>query len=51
MIQIENKEGVENLEKMLSQNKIDAVMIGPYDLSGSLGVLVILKMILLQIVA
>ena len=38
MIQIENKEGVNNLEKMLKQNKVDAVMIGPYDLSGSLGV-------------
>ena len=38
MIQIENKEGVENLESMLMQNKVDAVMIGPYDLSGSLGV-------------
>ena len=38
MVQIENKEGVDNLEDMLSHNKIDAVMIGPYDLSGSLGV-------------
>ncbi len=38
MIQIENKEGVENLEKILSHQTIDAVMIGPYDLSGSLGV-------------
>ena len=37
MIQIENKEG-EQFRKMLKQNKVDAVMIGPYDLSGSLGV-------------
>ena len=37
-IQIETKEGVENLEEILLLKKVDAVMIGPYDLSGSLGV-------------
>ena len=38
MIQIENKEGVENLDTILTHQPVDAVMIGPYDLSGSLGV-------------
>ena len=38
LIQIESKEGVENLEEIFrnSSNFIDGVMIGPYDLSGSL---------------
>ena len=38
VIQIENLRGANNLKKILSKKKeIDAVMIGPYDLSGSLG--------------
>ena len=38
LIQIESKNGVENLEEILKKNhkNIDGVMIGPYDLSGSL---------------
>ena len=36
--QIETIKGVENLEKILSCEQVDAVMIGPYDLSGSLGI-------------
>ena len=34
--QIESIEGVENIEKILALEEIDGVMIGPYDLSGSL---------------
>ena len=37
VIQIENLRGVNNLKKILLHKEIDAVMIGPYDLSGSLG--------------
>lgn len=36
--QIESKEGVENIEKILAKKEVDGVMIGPYDLSSSLGV-------------
>lgn len=35
---IETREGVENIEEILSVDGIDGVFIGPYDLSGSLGV-------------
>ncbi len=38
IIQIESIQGVENIEKILALEDIDAVMVGPYDLSGSLGV-------------
>lgn len=38
MIQVETVEGVENIEELASHPAVDAVMIGPYDLSGSLGV-------------
>ena len=38
VIQIESVEGVSNIEKLLSYDAVDAVMVGPYDLSGSLGV-------------
>ena len=38
MIQIESIEGVKNIESILSYDEIDGVMIGPYDISGSLGV-------------
>jgi 2-dehydro-3-deoxyglucarate aldolase len=37
MHQIESIAGVENLESILTHQKPDAVMIGPYDLSASLG--------------
>ncbi len=36
--QIESKEAVESIEKIASNPDLDAIMIGPYDLSGSLGV-------------
>ena len=38
IIQIESKEGVENIEAIASHPSVDAVMIGPYDLSGSYGI-------------
>jgi len=38
IIQIESVEGVHNIEKILSLDDIDGVMVGPYDLSGSLGI-------------
>jgi 2-dehydro-3-deoxyglucarate aldolase len=36
IVQIESIPGVENIDKILSFNEVDGVMIGPYDLSGSL---------------
>ena len=36
--QIESKSAVESIEKIISNPDLDGVMIGPYDLSGSLGV-------------
>ncbi len=38
IIQIETEEGVNNLNSILENKEVDGVMIGPYDLSGSLGV-------------
>jgi 2-dehydro-3-deoxyglucarate aldolase len=38
IVQIESEQGVKNIEKILSFKEIDGVMIGPYDLSGSLGI-------------
>lgn len=38
IVQIESKEGIENIDKILSYDEIDGAMIGPYDLSGSLGI-------------
>ena len=38
IVQIETIEGVENIEEILSHEEIDGVMVGPYDLSGSLGI-------------
>ena len=38
IIQVESVLGVENIEKLLQYPEVDGVMIGPYDLSGSLGV-------------
>lgn len=38
IVQIESIQSVENIEKILSYKEIDGAMIGPYDLSGSLGI-------------
>jgi 2-keto-3-deoxy-L-rhamnonate aldolase RhmA len=38
LIQVESIEAVENIEKLLAFDQIDGVMVGPYDISGSLGV-------------
>ena len=38
LLQIESIEGVKNIDKILNFSEVDGVMIGPYDLSGSLGV-------------
>ncbi|MDO8571547.1 MAG: aldolase/citrate lyase family protein [bacterium] len=38
VIQIESQDGVKNIEKLVAHDAVDGVMIGPYDLSGSLGV-------------
>ena len=38
ILQIETIEAVENIESLLKFDEVDAVMIGPYDISGSLGV-------------
>ncbi|MCL2318854.1 MAG: aldolase/citrate lyase family protein [Treponema sp.] len=39
IVQIEHKKGVENIDSILEVPGIDSVVIGPYDLSGSLGIL------------
>ena len=36
--QIEHIEGVNNIEKIIQTHGIDGIIIGPYDLSGSLGI-------------
>lgn len=38
IVQVESISGVENIDEILSFKEIDAVMVGPYDISGSLGV-------------
>lgn len=38
VVQIESKEAINNIDDILSVDGIDAAMIGPYDLSNSLGV-------------
>lgn len=38
IIQIETIEAVENIDDLVSFEEVDGVMIGPYDISGSLGV-------------
>lgn len=38
IIQVESIQAVENIEKLLAFDEIDGVMVGPYDISGSLGV-------------
>jgi 2-keto-3-deoxy-L-rhamnonate aldolase RhmA len=37
LLQIEHKDGVNNIEEILRVPGIDAIIIGPYDLSGSFG--------------
>ena len=38
LLQIESASGVENIDSLLGFEEVDGVMIGPYDMSGSLGV-------------
>jgi len=38
IVQIEHKDAIANLEKILDVDGVDGTFIGPYDLSGSLGV-------------
>jgi 2-keto-3-deoxy-L-rhamnonate aldolase RhmA len=38
IIQVESIEAVNNIDKLLAFDDIDGVMVGPYDISGSLGV-------------
>ena len=38
ILQIENKIAVDNIDEILSVSGIDAIIIGPYDLSGSYGI-------------
>ncbi len=38
MVQVENTRGVDAIEEIVSHPSVDGVMVGPYDLSGSLGV-------------
>jgi len=38
IIQVETVAGVENIDQLLDNPAVDGVMVGPYDLSGSLGV-------------
>lgn len=38
IIQIESIQAVENVDKLLDNELVDGVMVGPYDISGSLGV-------------
>ncbi|MBI4596947.1 MAG: 4-hydroxy-2-oxovalerate aldolase [Candidatus Omnitrophica bacterium] len=37
MIQIESIDGVERIQELVTHPGVDAVMVGPYDISGSLG--------------
>lgn len=38
IVQVEHIDAVNNLEQILSEDGVDGFMVGPYDLSGSLGV-------------
>ncbi|MHC1692655.1 MAG: HpcH/HpaI aldolase/citrate lyase family protein [Sphaerochaetaceae bacterium] len=38
IVMIETKQGVENINEILSVDGVDGVLIGPYDMSGSFGV-------------
>ena len=35
---LKNVEGLKNSEELIRNNNVDGVMVGPYDLSGSLGI-------------
>ena len=39
VVPVEHKEGVEDIDSILEVPGIDSVVIGPYDLSGSMGIL------------
>lgn len=39
VVQIETAAGLRNLDEILGDRRIDGILVGPYDLSGSLGVL------------
>ena len=39
IVQIEHKDGVANIDEILQVPGIDAIFVGPYDLSGSMGIL------------
>ncbi|MDR1519726.1 MAG: 4-hydroxy-3-methylbut-2-en-1-yl diphosphate synthase, partial [Planctomycetota bacterium] len=39
LVQVEHKDAVRNIDAILEVEGIDGVVIGPYDLSGSLGLL------------
>lgn len=38
IIQIETVYGIENIDKLIKNPHVDGVMVGPYDLSGSMGI-------------
>jgi len=38
ILQIEHKDGVKNIDEILSVDGVDGIFIGPYDLSGSFGI-------------
>ena len=38
IVQIESQHGVDNIDDILAYDEIEGVMVGPYDLSGSLGI-------------
>ena len=38
ILQIESTEGVDNIDRLLAFDGVDGAMVGPYDLSGSLGI-------------
>ena len=38
ILQVESITGVENIDELLAFDEVDGVMVGPYDISGSLGV-------------
>lgn len=38
LLQVESIQAVDNIEDLLAFNEVDGVMVGPYDISGSLGV-------------
>lgn len=38
IVQIESQEGVKNIDQILKNDSVDGAMIGPYDLSGSMGI-------------